>query len=58
MQGPSLKGGEGTCPPNFRTVGDIISFVPQYFVIKNNVVVQFSWLHYCWKSFHSIKPGN
>ena len=31
---------------------------PQYFVIKSNLVVQISWLHYCWKCFPNIKPGN
>ena len=48
--GIEFKG--GTCPPNFWTGGDIISFVlPQHFVIKSNVVVQISWLHYCCKRF-------
>jgi len=40
-QGPSLWGDEGDMPPNFWTVGDMISFVPpQHFVIKSNVLVQ------------------
>ena len=45
-------------PPTFGRGGHNIFCHPQYFVIKSNVVVQISWLHYCWKSFPSIKPRN
>jgi len=59
MQGPSLRGGRGTCLPNVWTEGGHNIFCPpQHFVMKSNVVVQISWLHYCWKFFPSIKPGN
>jgi len=44
---PSVRGGRGS-PLTFGE-GDAVSFVPQYFVIKRNVVVKNSWLHYCWK---------
>jgi len=44
--------------PNFWTGGHNIFCPSQYFAIKNNVVVQISWLRYCWKSFPSINPGN
>jgi len=27
-------------------------------VVKNNVVGQISWLHYCWKRFPNVRPGN
>ena len=47
MLGPSLAGGTHFifCPP-------------QHFLVKSNVVVQISWLHYCWKRFPSKKIGN
>jgi len=45
--------------PKLLDRGNKISFVPpQFFVVKNNVIVQISWLHHYWKRFPSIKPGN
>jgi len=57
-EGPRLSGGGGTFPPTFGHGGHSIFWTPQQVVIKNNVVVQISWLHYCWKRFSNIKPGN
>ena len=48
----------GTRPPNFWTGGHNIFCPPQYFVIKSDVFVQISWLHYCWKCFPSITSWN
>ena len=45
-------------PPTFGQWGHNIVCPPQHFVIKTNVVVQISWLHYCCKRFPSTKPGN
>jgi len=38
-------------PPTFVQGGTYYLLSPQHFVIKNNVVVQISWLHYCCKRF-------
>jgi len=39
---------QGTCPPTFGQGRTQNILSPQLFVIKNNVVVQVSLLHYCW----------
>ena len=43
--------GGGHVPPNFWTGGHNIVCPPQHFVIKSNVIVRISWLHFCWKCF-------
>jgi len=54
-----FMGGRGGHGPQLLDKGghNIVS-PPQHFVMKSNVVVQISWLHYRWKRFPSIKPGN
>jgi len=49
----------GIHPPNFWMGNTHYLLSPQFFVIKSNVVVQISWLHYTLLlQTPSIKPGN
>jgi len=44
---PGTKFQGGHVLPAFGQVGIQYLLSPQYFVIKNSIVVQISWLHYC-----------
>jgi len=55
--GTEFIGGEMSTPTTGQG-GHNIFCTPQHFVMKTNVVVQISSLHYCWKLFPSIKPGH
>jgi len=57
--GTEFMGGRGDMSPQLLdSLGHTIFCPPQHFVIKSNVFVQISWLHYCCKRFPSLKPGN
>jgi len=51
-QVPSLWGNGGDMSTStFGQGGHQIFYPPQHFVIKSDVIVQTSWLHYSWKCF-------
>jgi len=49
MAEAEVMGGQGDMSSPTFGQGGHYRLSPQYFVIKNNVVVQISCLHYCWK---------